>query len=93
MFPLLIRSGSSIMVEFCDKISKKYIMIYYASLFLLYGITVHRQFIPVSQYELDFTSPQSDFQAAYASIPDGQNIISGFPVLCDWYYASRGNCF
>ena len=54
--------------------------------------TTKYQFLPRTYYAFDFTSPQPDFKSAYAKIPDGSNVISGFPVLCDWYYSDRGNC-
>ncbi len=55
-------------------------------------ITTRFQFLPKTYYSLDFTSPQPNFKAAYASIPDWENVISWFPTLCEWYYWDRGNC-
>ena len=54
--------------------------------------TTKYQFSPRTYYDFDFTSPQPDFKSAYAKIPDGKNVISWFPVLCDWYYSDRWSC-
>jgi uncharacterized membrane protein len=51
--------------------------------------TTKYQFFPRTYYDFDFTSPQPDFKSAYAKIPDGKSVISGFPVLCEWYYSDR----
>jgi hypothetical protein len=48
--------------------------------------------MPTGYYYFDYTSPQPDFKSAYESIPDWKNVVSWFPVLCDWYYADRWVC-
>jgi hypothetical protein len=49
-------------------------------------------YLPQTEYDLGYTSPQVDFRSAYESIPANQEIISGFPVMCERYYRQRGIC-
>ena len=54
--------------------------------------TTKLQVIPRTYYYLDFTSPQPNFKLAYSIVPNWKNVISWFPVLCDWYYSDRWKC-
>lgn len=69
---------------------RKYAILW--TIIILSLITTKYQFFPKATYEFDFTAPQPDFKAAYNFLEDWQNIISWFPVLCDWYYSDRWNC-
>jgi hypothetical protein len=59
---------------------------------ILAWVTIPLQLTPVRQSMLDWTSPQHDFQALYAQIPDGRLVVTSFPILCDRYYSERGEC-
>lgn len=68
----------------------KYIWLVIGIIWIIF--TTNFQVIPKTYYYLDFTSPQPDFKLAYSIIPDWKNVISWFPILCDWYYSDRGKC-
>ncbi len=49
-------------------------------------------FLPQTSYYIDFTSPQPNFKEAYRNIPKNSLVISGFPMLCKWYYWNKWTC-
>ena len=93
MMPLLVLS-SVILIYYLYSYSKlKYVNIIISLVILAASLfTTHYQILPQNDYYFDYTSPQPDFKSAYDAIPDWENVVSGFPTLCDWYYSSRGNC-
>lgn len=93
IFPLLIASATIFVFDVIKLIKNKTIKRIIV-IILIIGVlaTTRFQLLPKTFYALDFTSPQPDFKQAYASIPDWENVISGFPTLCEWYYWDRWNC-
>lgn len=93
IFPIIILSASIFTYDIIKSVWNKYAKWCILAIILTWVIcTANFQFIPSKNYYFDYTSPQPDFKSAYASIPDWQNIISGFPTLCDWYYSDRWDC-
>lgn len=93
LFPILILSASIFIYNITKLIRNKYIKWGILSAIAIWIIcTANLQFLPTTYYYFDYTSPQPDFKSAYASIPNWQNIVSGFPILCDWYYSDRWKC-
>jgi len=93
MMPLLVFSSVALIYYIIDCLKLKYVEIIILIVMLMLSLfTTHYQFFPKSTYYFDYTSPQPDFKSAYAAIPDGKNVVSWFPTLCDRYYSSRGSC-
>ena len=93
IFPIIILSACIFTYDIIKSIWNKYTKWCILTIILTWSIcTANFQFLPSKNYYFDYTSPQPDFKSAYASIPNWQNIISGFPTLCDWYYSDRWNC-
>jgi hypothetical protein len=93
IFPIMIISTMSSMYSIINSIKIDEIKVILGVSILMWIIfTAKFQIIPTWYYYFEFTSPQPDFKSAYAFIPDNQNVISGFPVLCDWYYSDRWTC-
>lgn len=93
LFPLIFIWGTYAFFYLWEWIQNFYIrFIYFLAIgwVLLFSLNLH--YTPQVKYALDFTSPQVDFQSAYREIPDNADVISGFPVMCEWYYSQRGNC-
>ena len=93
IYPLMILSACVFMYDIIKLIGNKYakasiLVLILTSMFC----TANLQILPSEYYYFDYTSPQPDFKWAYESIPDGQNVISGFPTMCDWYYSDRWTC-
>lgn len=65
---------------------------YFSVIWILITLSLHSSIIPKSYLEIDYTSPQVDFKSAYKSLPSGAQIISWFPMLCEWYYSERWDC-
>lgn len=93
IFPVIIISACVFIYDIFKLIWNKYAKWCILSIFITWTIcTANFQFLPVSHYYFDHTSPQPDFKSAYAFIPDWENVISGFPTLCDRYYSERWTC-
>jgi hypothetical protein len=93
IFPIIILSACVFMYDIIKLIWNKYVKWCILAILLTGGIcTANFQFFPTDYYYFDYTSPQPDFKWAYESIPDWQNVVSGFPTLCDWYYSNRWTC-
>jgi len=85
--PLVIIGASYSIVWIWNKIKNiplKYL--YYILITWAILISTKLNFFPHSHYYINYTSPQPNFQWAYDIIPKWQKIISGFPMLCEWYY-------
>lgn len=93
IFPLMILVACIFTFNLLSSIDNKYTK-YSILIIILTSIacTAKFQAIPTEYYYFDYTSPQPNFKSAYQSIPSLQNVISGFPVLCDWYYSDRWHC-
>ena len=93
IFPLMVLAASIFVYDIIKSIDNKYARCSILIILLTWTIcTANFQFLPTAYYYFDYTSPQPDFKSAYASIPDWQNVISGFPTLCDRYYSDRWTC-
>jgi len=93
MFPLMILSSAIAIFDIFKFIKSRYEKSVIAIVLVLFiWFSAHFQILPKSNYYFDYTSPQPDFKSAYASIPSWSNVISWFPMLCDWYYSWRWKC-
>ncbi len=93
LYPLFIISGSYLIVYIYNLIKDEFIKYAYAGLIaIIIFSTWAYTFIPKTKYFIDYTSPQPNFKEAYNSIPKWQEIISGFPMLCEWYYKKKWKC-
>ena len=93
LFPIIILNATVFVFDMAKLIQNKYInIIVVCGMIVCIGFSAKMQYLPTAYYFFDYTSPQPDFKSAYESIPDWQNVISGFPTLCDWYYSDRWNC-
>jgi len=86
LFPLFIISSSYFIVYIYnlikdDILNKIYIWIIALFVFSTTSFTL----LPQTKYFIDYTSPQPNFKEAYQIIPKNSEIISGFPMLCEWY--------
>lgn len=93
IFPIIILSASIFIYDIIKAVWNKYTKWCILAIILIWTIcTAKFQFLPSENYYFDYTSPQPDFKWAYKAIPNNQNVISGFPTLCDWYYSDRWTC-
>lgn len=93
LFPLIFIWGTYAYFYLWDYIKNVYAKtFYYIFIWALIVFSLNLNFTPQSHYSLDFTAPQVDFKSAYSEIPAGSDIISGFPVMCEWYYETKESC-
>ena len=93
IYPLMILSSTMFIFDILKYVKSKKLRIFtMIFVLLLVWFTAHFQFVPLSYYYFDYTSPQPDFKSAYAAIPNWSKVISWFPTLCDWYYSDRWEC-
>ena len=93
IFPLMVLSASVFIYDLIKLIKNRYVKLGVLIIVLMWIIcTANLQFLPTGYYYFDYTSPQPDFKSAHKSIPDWQNVISWFPILCDLYYSDRWTC-
>ena len=93
LFPVIILSACIFIHDIIKLVNNKYAKRSIITIILIWTIcTTNFQFIPSAYYYFDYTSPQPDFKWAYSNIPKNQKVISGFPVLCDWYYSDKWEC-
>lgn len=65
-----------------------YLLVIWFILFVSWNISL----LPQAYYEMDFTSPQVDFKSAYNTIPQWSNVVSWFPMMCEWYFWNKWTC-
>ncbi len=93
LYPIIIILSAYSIFYFYDLIKNKYLKNSFFIIILISILfTAKFTFLPQTYYTIDYTSPQPDFKQAYKKIPKWQEIISGFPMMCEWYYAKKWKC-
>jgi hypothetical protein len=96
LFPVVFLLGSWVVVELLELLRRRRgdrgRGVGVVGLLLGVVMTMPLRLWPQATYLLDRTSPQHDFQAIYAEIPDGRLVVTAFPILCYRYYRERGDC-
>jgi hypothetical protein len=93
LYPLIIMSSSYIIFYVYTLIRDEFLNKFYLIIiWLLIISTANFTFFTKTNYFIDYTSPQPNFKWAYNIIPKNSKIISGFPMLCEWYYWNRWKC-
>ncbi|MBS9775418.1 hypothetical protein KGV52_01750 [Candidatus Gracilibacteria bacterium] len=97
LYPIIILLGVYAIFYFYELFKKKFPDSYSSIQYLILVVFLlifpgKYTFFPQTFYEIDYSSPQPNFKEAYTKISKNAEVISGFPVLCEWYFGEKGNC-
>jgi len=93
LFPIFIVTSSYFIFYIYNLIKDEFFNKFYLILLLIVIFsTASFTFLPQAKYFIDYTSPQPNFKWAYSVIPEWQEVLTGFPMLCEWYYSDKWVC-
>ncbi len=95
LYPLILVLSSYFIFYIYDILKEKYKILSISYIFILFFIILFSakfSFLPKTNYQIDFTSPQPNFKWAYKILEKNSKVISGFPMLCKWYFQDKWTC-
>ncbi len=93
LYPLIIILSSYSIFYFHSLIKRNIFKhTYTIIIWLLILFTAKFTFFPQKEYAIDYTSPQPSFKQAYNIIPNEAQVISWFPMMCEWYFWQKWEC-